>query len=83
MDAERAEREDVVVRQYRFLLRTAPADALEMAHVEALSGLGRSRGRAPGSPLTQGLRRARNHRRDTSRNMRVASRAMRTLELSA
>lgn len=32
--------EDVVVRQYRFLLRTAPADALEAAHVEALDALG-------------------------------------------
>ena len=28
--------EDVTVRQYRFLLRTAPADALEAAHTEAL-----------------------------------------------
>ena len=32
--------EDVVVRQYRFLLRTAPVDALEVAHVQALSELG-------------------------------------------
>jgi len=31
--------EDVVVRQYRYLLRTAPADALEVAHVQALSEL--------------------------------------------
>jgi hypothetical protein len=31
--------EDPVVRQYRFLLRTAPADALEAAHVEALPAL--------------------------------------------
>ena len=31
--------EDPVVRQYRFLLRTAPADALEAAHVEVLPGL--------------------------------------------
>jgi hypothetical protein len=30
--------EDVVVRQYRYLLRTAPADALEAAHAEALAG---------------------------------------------
>ena len=30
--------EDPVVRQYRYLLRTAPADALEAAHVEALAG---------------------------------------------
>ena len=60
MDAERAEREDVVVRQYRFLLRTAPADALEMAHVEALSGLGwRDRGQvlaAVQDGLVAGLR---------------------------
>jgi hypothetical protein len=34
--------EDPVVRQYRFLLRTAPADALEAAHVEALSTLDRA-----------------------------------------
>jgi hypothetical protein len=32
--------EDVVVRQYRFLLRTAPVDALEAAHVEALDEMG-------------------------------------------
>lgn len=31
--------EDPVVRQYRFLLRTAPVDALEAAHVEALGAL--------------------------------------------
>jgi hypothetical protein len=31
--------EDPVVRQYRFLLRTAPPDALEAAHVEALPAL--------------------------------------------
>jgi hypothetical protein len=31
--------EDPLVRQYRFLLRTAPLDALEAAHVEALSPL--------------------------------------------
>ena len=31
--------EDPVVRQYRYLLRTAPADALEAAHVEALNAL--------------------------------------------
>ena len=34
--------EDPVVRQYRFLLRTAPTDALEAAHVEALSTLDRA-----------------------------------------
>ena len=32
--------EDLVVRQYRFLLRTAPLDALEAAHVEALEAIG-------------------------------------------
>jgi hypothetical protein len=32
--------EDQEVRQYRFLLRTAPADALEAAHVEGLSAVG-------------------------------------------
>ena len=32
--------EDQAVRQYRFLLRTAPADAVEAAHVEALQRLG-------------------------------------------
>lgn len=31
--------EDPVERQYRYLLRTAPADALEAAHVEALAAL--------------------------------------------
>lgn len=31
--------EDPVVRQYRFLLRTAPLDALEAAHTEALRTL--------------------------------------------
>ena len=31
--------EDPVVRQYRFLLRTAPADAVEAAHVEVLPQL--------------------------------------------
>jgi hypothetical protein len=31
--------EDPVVRQYRFLLRTAAADALERAHAEALTAL--------------------------------------------
>ncbi|GAB3083632.1 hypothetical protein [Pedococcus soli] len=29
-------KEDPVVRQYRYLLRTAPADALEAAHTEAI-----------------------------------------------
>lgn len=32
--------EDQAVRQYRFLLRTAPQDALEAAHVDALSAIG-------------------------------------------
>lgn len=31
--------EDPVVRQYRYLLRTAPADALEAAHTEAIPRL--------------------------------------------
>lgn len=31
--------EDPVVRRYRFLLRTAPLDALEAAHIEALAGV--------------------------------------------
>ncbi|MFC8502692.1 hypothetical protein ACFUC1_10040 [Pedococcus sp. NPDC057267] len=31
--------EDQVVRQYRYLLATAPADALQAAHVEALEAL--------------------------------------------
>jgi hypothetical protein len=31
--------EDQIVRQYRYLLRTAPLDALESAHHEALEGL--------------------------------------------
>jgi hypothetical protein len=35
--------EDQTVRQYRFLLRTAPLDALEAAHVEALTPMWRSR----------------------------------------
>lgn len=33
------EPEDQTVRQYRYLLRTAPLDALEAAHVEALSAI--------------------------------------------
>lgn len=35
--------EDQTVRQYRFLLRTAPLDALEAGHVEALTPMWRSR----------------------------------------
>jgi hypothetical protein len=35
--------EDQSVRQYRFLLRTMPLDALEQAHVEALTPMARSR----------------------------------------
>lgn len=35
--------EDQSVRQYRFLLRTMPLDALEEAHVEALGSMARSR----------------------------------------
>ena len=37
-NADRAP-EDQTVRQYRFLLRTAPLDALQAAHHEALDGL--------------------------------------------
>ncbi len=33
--------EDVVVRQYRYLLRTAPLDALERVHAEAIPTLSR------------------------------------------
>jgi hypothetical protein len=32
--------EDQAVRQYRYLLRTAPLDALEAAHADALSAIG-------------------------------------------
>jgi hypothetical protein len=32
--------EDQTVRQYRYLLRTAPIDALEQAHVDALKAIG-------------------------------------------
>src|SRR5690349_15703187 len=35
--------EDPLVRQYRYLLRTAPADALEAAHAEAISLLSEPR----------------------------------------
>jgi hypothetical protein len=35
--------EDQSVRQYRYLLRTAPLDALEHAHVEVLGAMARSR----------------------------------------
>ncbi len=38
-----ANAEDQSVRQYRFLLRTMPLDALEEAHVEALAAMARSR----------------------------------------
>ena len=37
--AAQPEEEDPVVRQYRYLLRTAPGDALEHAHGEALSAV--------------------------------------------
>ena len=37
--AAQPEDEDPVVRQYRYLLRTAPGDALEHAHLEALEVL--------------------------------------------
>ena len=35
--------EDQVVRRYRYLLATGPADALQAAHVEALTPMPRSR----------------------------------------
>jgi hypothetical protein len=54
------EREDQSVRQYRFLLRTAPLDALEEAHVEVLGPMARSRRamvlRAVQDGLVAGLR---------------------------
>jgi hypothetical protein len=54
------EREDQSVRQYRFLLRTAPLDALEEAHVEVLAPMARSRRavvlRAVQDGLVAGLR---------------------------
>jgi hypothetical protein len=34
-----AQEEDLVVRQYRYLLRTAPPDALEAAHSEAIAAM--------------------------------------------
>ena len=34
-----------MVRQYRYLLRTAPPDALEEAHIEALGQLGQAQRR--------------------------------------
>lgn len=37
--------EDQSVRQYRYLLRTAPPDALEEAHIEALNELGQAQRR--------------------------------------
>jgi hypothetical protein len=37
------EHESQLVRQYRFLLRTAPLDALEEAHVEVLGAMPRTR----------------------------------------
>jgi hypothetical protein len=52
--------EDVVVRQYRYLLRNAPADAMEHAHVEALEALDENARaallRAVQSGLVAGLR---------------------------
>ena len=48
------------MRQYRFLLRTAPLDALEEAHVEVLAPMARSRRamvlRAVQDGLVAGLR---------------------------
>ncbi|HEV7148422.1 MAG TPA: hypothetical protein VGN48_15635 [Pedococcus sp.] len=52
--------EDLSVRQYRYLLRTAPLDAMEEAHVEVLSRLAPSRRavvlRAVQEGLVAGLR---------------------------
>jgi hypothetical protein len=54
------ESEDQSVRQYRFLLRSAPLDALEEAHVEVLAPMARSRRsmvlRAVQDGLVAGLR---------------------------
>jgi hypothetical protein len=54
------EGEDQSVRQYRFLLRTSPLDALEEAHVEVLAPMARSRRamvlRAVQDGLVAGLR---------------------------
>lgn len=54
------EHEDQWVRQYRFLLRTAPLDALEEAHVEVLAPMARRRRalvlRAVQDGLVAGLR---------------------------
>ena len=43
------------MRQYRFLLRTAPLDALEEAHVEVLTSLGRWRRTAILQAVQDGL----------------------------
>ena len=47
--------ESQVVRQYRFLLRTAPSDAIEAAHAEALQVMSRSRRRAVLDAVRDGL----------------------------
>ena len=47
--------EDQAVRQYRFLLRTAPADAVEAAHVEALPRLAPAERQAVLTAVQRGL----------------------------
>ncbi len=47
--------EDPVVRQYRFLLRKAPPDAVEVAHIEALTQSGEEERRAVLSAVQRGL----------------------------
>jgi hypothetical protein len=47
--------EDPVVRQYRFLLRQAPPDAVEKAHAEALTRLGEEQRRAILTAIQGGL----------------------------
>jgi hypothetical protein len=47
--------EDPVARQYRFLLRTAPADALEAAHAEGLRALAPEVRQAVLGAVQQGL----------------------------
>jgi hypothetical protein len=52
---QRAADEDPVVRQYRYLLRQAPPDAVEAAHTEALPCLGDAERRAVLSAVQGGL----------------------------
>lgn len=49
------ETEDQAVRQYRYLLRTAPLDALESAHLEALGAMAVTRRRAVLDAVVEGL----------------------------